>query len=46
MSRHNRFSISGIEPPDLQKEKEGILCLQTMERKVDHSVSFSTHFQE
>jgi len=32
-----RQGHQSIEPPDLQKEKEGILCLQTMERKVDHS---------
>ena len=30
---------TGIEPPDAQREKEGIAALQARERKVDHSVS-------
>ena len=30
---------TGIEPPDPQKEKDGIAALQMKERKVDHCVS-------
>jgi hypothetical protein len=30
--------FTGIEPPDATREKEGIIALQAMERKVDHSV--------
>ena len=30
---------TGIDPPDAQKEKEGIAALQAEERQVDHSVS-------
>lgn len=35
------FSLSsvGIEPPDMQREKEGIMALQSLEVTVDHSVS-------
>ena len=31
--------LKGIDPPDLQREKEGIAALQELELKVDHSVS-------
>ena len=31
--------LVGIDPPDLQREKEGIAALQELELKVDHSVS-------
>ncbi|CAL1526811.1 unnamed protein product [Lymnaea stagnalis] len=32
-----RQGHQSIEPPDLQKERDGILALQTKERQVDHS---------
>lgn len=32
------FSV-GIEPPDMQREKEDIMALQSLEVTVDHSVS-------
>ncbi|KAH9492651.1 Trafficking protein particle complex subunit 11 [Bulinus truncatus] len=32
-----RQGHQSMEPPDLQKEREGILALQTKERQVDHS---------
>ena len=32
---------SGIEPPDAQREKDGIAALQIKERKVDHCVSYT-----
>jgi hypothetical protein len=31
----------GIEPPDLQREKDGILALQSLEVQEDHSVCIS-----
>lgn len=33
------LSSVGIEPPDVQREKEGIMALQSLEVTVDHSVS-------
>lgn len=34
----------GIEPPDAEKEKTGILALQIKEREVPHSVSGHTQW--
>lgn len=34
---------SGIDPPDAEKEKTGILALQIKERDVPHSVSTHSH---
>lgn len=31
--------IAGIDPPDAEKEKTGILALQMKERGIPHSVS-------
>ena len=31
--------VSGIEPSDLAKEREGIIALQNLELNQDHSVS-------
>lgn len=35
--------FEGIDPPDVEKEKMGILALQTKERDVPHSVRTPTH---
>ena len=41
--------LIGIDPPDLQREREGIAALQNLEIQVDHSVGLefyttSSHF--
>lgn len=38
-SRWLLMYVVGIEPPDAQREREGVVALQQLELKVDHSVS-------
>ena len=38
----NIFDFAGIDPPDMQREKEGIAALQDVELKVDHSVCIAS----
>lgn len=39
----NLLLFAGIDPPDADKEKMGILALQSRERDVPHSVRTPTH---
>lgn len=39
---HNLLLFAGIDPPDADKEKMGILALQSKERDVPHSVRTTT----
>ena len=34
----------GLEPPDVQREREGVVVLQQLELKVDHSVRSRQYF--
>jgi len=39
MFKPGLWLCSGIDPPDVQREKDGIGALQALERKEDHSVA-------